>query len=61
MTLEDFVRVEWKPNAELALKKKSVSYYESQLDTRILPAPGNTQPVQSEPGADRESAIGSEA
>src|ERR1700739_2953065 len=41
MTLEDFVRVEWKPNAELALKKKSVSYYESQLDSRILPALGS--------------------
>jgi len=41
MTLEDFVRVEWKPNAELALKKKSVSYYESQLDSRILRALGS--------------------
>ncbi len=41
MTLADFVRVDWKPNAELALKKKSVSYYESQLDSRILPALGS--------------------
>lgn len=41
MTLADFVRLEWKPNAELALKKKSVSYYEFQLDTRILPALGS--------------------
>jgi hypothetical protein len=41
MTLSDFVRKEWKPNAELALKKKTVSYYEFQLDTRILPALGS--------------------
>lgn len=41
MTIADFVRLEWKPNAELALKKKSVSYYEFQLDTRILPALGS--------------------
>jgi integrase len=27
MTLADFVRVEWRPNAELALKKSSVRYY----------------------------------
>ena len=27
--------------AELALKKRSVSYYESQLDGRILPALGS--------------------
>jgi integrase len=38
MTFADFARVEWKPNAELALKRKSVSYYESQLESRILPA-----------------------
>ena len=42
MTLADFTRLEWKPNAELALKKKSLSYYESQLDGRILPALGST-------------------
>jgi integrase len=41
MTLADFVQVEWKPNAELALKKKSVSYYESQLDSRVLPVLGS--------------------
>jgi integrase len=41
MTLADFVLKEWKPTAELALKKKSVSYYESQLDSRIVPALGS--------------------
>ena len=41
MTLADFVRVEWKPNAGLALKRSSVRYYESQLDSRILPALGS--------------------
>ena len=41
MTFAEFVRLEWKPNAELALKEKSVSYYESQLDGRILPALGS--------------------
>jgi integrase len=41
MTLADFVRTEWKPNAELALKKKSVKYYEAQLDSRIVPVLGS--------------------
>lgn len=40
MTLNDFVRVEWRPNAELALKKSSVRYYGFQLSHRILPALG---------------------
>jgi integrase len=40
MSLSDFAKKVWKPNAELALKKKSVSYYENQLDSRILPALG---------------------
>ena len=42
MTLADFVQVEWKPNADLALKRSSVRYYQSQLDGRILPVLGCT-------------------
>jgi len=41
MTLEDFVRVEWRPNAELALKKSTVRYYVFQLDRHILPVLGS--------------------
>jgi integrase len=41
MTLADFVRVEWKPNAELALKKSSVQYYSFQLDRHIIPRLGS--------------------
>ncbi|HZQ66872.1 MAG TPA: site-specific integrase [Terriglobales bacterium] len=33
--------MEWRPNAALALKRSSVRYYSSQLDTRILPALGS--------------------
>src|SRR6266404_363762 len=39
--LEEFVRVEWRPNAVLALKKSTVKYYSLQLDRHILPALGN--------------------
>jgi len=42
MKLSDFVGVEWKPTAELALKKSSVKYYGFQLDRHILPALGST-------------------
>jgi integrase len=42
MTLTDFVRVEWRPNAELALKKSSVRYYGFQLDRYISPALGSS-------------------
>ena len=42
MTLSDFVQAEWKPNAGLALKRSSVRYHKSQLDSRILPALGST-------------------
>lgn len=41
MTLADFVRVIWRPNAELALKKSSVRYYGYQLDKLILPVLGS--------------------
>jgi integrase len=40
MTLADFARVEWRPNAELALKKSSVRYYVFELDKHIFPALG---------------------
>ncbi len=40
ITLNDFVRVEWRPNAELALKKSSVRYYGFQLSHQILPVLG---------------------
>jgi integrase len=40
-TLEEFVRVEWRPNAPLALKKSTVKYYGFQLDRHILPALGS--------------------
>jgi integrase len=42
MKLADFVRVEWRPNAELALKKSSVRYYDFQLDRYISPALGSS-------------------
>jgi integrase len=41
ISLEEFVRVEWRPNAPLALKKSTVKYYGFQLDRHILPALGN--------------------
>jgi len=40
MTLNEFVRAEWKPNAELALKKSSMRIYSYQLDKHILPTLG---------------------
>ena len=42
MTLDDFVRVEWRPNAELALRKSSVRYYDFQLEKHIFPALGSS-------------------
>ena len=42
MTLVDFVRMEWKPNAALALKKSTVRYYDRQLERHILPAFGSS-------------------
>jgi integrase len=41
MTFADFVQTEWIPNAGLALKRSSVRYYRSQLDSRIIPALGS--------------------
>jgi len=40
ISLEEFVRVEWRPNAALALKKSTVKYYGFQLDRHIIPALG---------------------
>ena len=42
MTLAEFVRAEWKPNAELALKKSSMRIYNYQLEKYIFPAIGET-------------------
>jgi integrase len=41
MMLADFVREEWRPNAELALRKSTVRYYEFQLEKRIIPVLGS--------------------
>jgi Phage integrase, N-terminal SAM-like domain len=41
MTLAEFVRAEWKPNAALALKKSSMRIYDFQLDRHIFPALGS--------------------
>jgi integrase len=41
MTFADFVRTEWRPNAELALKRSSVRYYNYALEKRIFPALGS--------------------
>src|SRR5229473_1075552 len=41
ISLEEFVRAEWRPNAALALKKSTVKYYGFQLDRHIIPALGN--------------------
>jgi integrase len=41
MTFEDFVRMEWRPNAELALKKSTVKYYDFQLARHIIPTLGS--------------------
>jgi integrase len=40
LTLSEFVRAEWKPNAELALKKSSMRIYSYQLEKHILPTLG---------------------
>ena len=40
ISLEEFVRVEWRPNAALALKKSTVKYYGFQLDRHVIPALG---------------------
>jgi integrase len=40
MTLEEFVRAEWKPNAALALKKSTMRIYGFQLEKHIFPALG---------------------
>lgn len=42
MTLAEFVRVEWRPNAELILKRSSVRYYVFQLDRYVLPTLGSS-------------------
>ena len=39
-TLSEFVRAEWKPNAELALKKSSMRIYSYQLEKHIVPTVG---------------------
>lgn len=41
ITFADFVRTEWRPNAELALKRSSVRYYNYELEKRIFPALGS--------------------
>jgi integrase len=41
MTLSEFVRAEWKPNAELALRKSSMRIYSFNLDNHVLPAFGD--------------------
>lgn len=41
MTLSEFVRAEWKPNAALALKKSSMRIYGFQLERHIFPALGS--------------------
>ncbi|HLW82567.1 MAG TPA: tyrosine-type recombinase/integrase [Candidatus Acidoferrales bacterium] len=43
LSLADFVRVEWRPKAELDLRKSSVRYYSFQLDRHILPVMGSIQ------------------
>jgi integrase len=42
LTLSEFVRAEWKPNAALALKKSSMRHYSFNLDNHILPMFGET-------------------
>jgi integrase len=41
MTLSEFVRAEWKPNAALGLKKSSMRIYGYQLEKYIFPAHGS--------------------
>jgi integrase len=38
MTLSEFVRTEWKPNAALALRKSSMRIYSFNLDNHVLPS-----------------------
>ena len=40
ISLEEFIRAEWRPNVALALKKSTVKYYGFQLDRHIIPAFG---------------------
>lgn len=40
VTISDFVRAEWKPNAVLALKNSSMRIYSYQLERHILPTLG---------------------
>jgi integrase len=40
MPLKEFIAAEWKPGAELALKKSTVRYYNLILDRHILPTFG---------------------
>jgi integrase len=42
MTLSEFVRAEWGPNAMLGLKKSSMRHYSFNLDNHILPTCGET-------------------
>jgi integrase len=41
VTLEKFVRTEWRPNAKLALRKSTVKYYDFQLERHVLPVLGS--------------------
>jgi len=41
ISLEEFIRAEWRPNVALALKRSTVKYYGYQLDRHIIPALGN--------------------
>jgi Phage integrase, N-terminal SAM-like domain len=40
ITFSEFVRTEWKPNAELALRKSSMRIYSFNLENHILPTVG---------------------
>jgi hypothetical protein len=42
MSFQDFVGTEWRPNAELALRKGTVKYYSFQLERHILPVFGSS-------------------
>jgi len=41
MPFEEFVRMDWRPIAALALKKSAVKYYGFQLERHIIPALGS--------------------
>jgi integrase len=41
IALADFVHLEWRPNAALALRRSTVQYYDHQLKRHILPAFGS--------------------